>query len=82
MAVRTGEPGPTGLSLLIVPLLNQPGVSMRRMKTMGSQASGTTYIELEDVKVPVGNLIGQVTFQRPGVLKFCTWLTVSRKAKA
>jgi acyl-CoA dehydrogenase len=32
---------------------------MRRMKTTGSSASGTTYIELDDVKVPVENLIGQ-----------------------
>lgn len=33
---------------------------MRRMKTMGSQASGTTYIELDNVEVPVENLIGKV----------------------
>jgi acyl-CoA dehydrogenase len=59
MAVRTGGPGPGGLSLLVVPLLDQEGVSMRRMKTTGSSASGTTYIELDDVKVPVENLIGQ-----------------------
>jgi alkylation response protein AidB-like acyl-CoA dehydrogenase len=60
MAVRTGGPGAAGLSLLVVPLLDQEGVSMRRMKTMGSTTSGTTYIELDDVKVPVENLIGKV----------------------
>lgn len=60
MAVRTGGPGAKGLSLLVVPLLDHPGVSMRRMKTSGSFASGTTFIELDDVKVPVENLIGQV----------------------
>ncbi|EXJ71195.1 uncharacterized protein A1O5_06189 [Cladophialophora psammophila CBS 110553] len=59
MAVRTGGPGPGGLSLLIVPLLGQEGVYMRRMKTTGSTTSGTTYIELDDVKVPVENLIGK-----------------------
>ncbi|KAJ4371647.1 hypothetical protein N0V83_004867 [Neocucurbitaria cava] len=59
MAVRTGGPGAKGLSLLVVPLLDYPGVSMRRMKTTGSSASGTTFIELDDVKVPVENLIGQ-----------------------
>lgn len=60
MAVRTGGEGARGLSLLVVPLLGQEGVSMRRMKTTGSMTSGTTYIELDDVKVPVANLIGEV----------------------
>ncbi|KAL1897457.1 hypothetical protein Sste5346_004195 [Sporothrix stenoceras] len=59
MAVRTGGPGALGLSLLVVPLLGQEGVSMRRMKTSGGTTSGTTYIDLEDVKVPVENLIGK-----------------------
>ncbi|KAJ5899394.1 Acyl-CoA dehydrogenase apdG [Penicillium taxi] len=58
MAVRTGGPGPTGLSLLIVPLKNYPGVSMRQLKVGGHATSGTTYIDLEDVKVPVSNLVG------------------------
>jgi acyl-CoA dehydrogenase len=61
MAVRTGGSGAKGLSLLVVPLLDYPGVSMRRMKTTGGITSGTTFIDLEDVKVPVGNLIGQVS---------------------
>ena len=59
MAVRTGGPGPSGLSLLIVPLLGQPGVSMRRLKTSGGTTGGTTYIELDDVRVPAENLVGQ-----------------------
>lgn len=59
MAVRTGGPGPTGLSLLVVPLKNYPGVTMRRLKVSGQICGGTTYIELEDVKVPVENLIGE-----------------------
>ncbi|KAL4802551.1 acyl-CoA dehydrogenase/oxidase [Aspergillus unguis] len=58
MAVRTGGPGAKGLSLLVVPLLGHPGVTMRRMKTSGGSTSGTTFIDLEDVKVPVENLIG------------------------
>lgn len=61
MAVRTGGPGAAGLSLLVVPLLGNPGVSMRRMKTTGGTTSGTTFIDLEDVKVPVQNLIGKVS---------------------
>ena len=59
MAVRTGGSGPSGLSLLVIPLLGQPGVSMRRLKTSGATAGGTTYIELDDVQVPVENLVGQ-----------------------
>ncbi len=60
MAVRTGAPGSgaAGLSLLVVPLKNYPGVSMRRLKVGGQVSAGTTYIELDEVKVPVENLIG------------------------
>ena len=59
MAVRTGGPGPSGLSLLVVPLKGYPGVMMRRLKVSGQITGGTTYIELDDVKVPVENLIGE-----------------------
>lgn len=59
MAVRTSGPGPAGLSLLLVPLLDHPGVSMRRLKVSGQNSGGTTFIELDDVKVPVENLIGE-----------------------
>ena len=57
-AVRTGGPGPSGLSLLVVPLKNHPGVSMRRLKVAGQISAGTTFIDLDDVAVPVENLIG------------------------
>ncbi|KAF1930816.1 short-chain specific acyl-CoA dehydrogenase mitochondrial precursor [Didymella exigua CBS 183.55] len=59
MAVRTGGPGPSGLSMLVVPLKGNPGVSMRRLKVGGQITAGTTFIELDDVKVPVENLIGE-----------------------
>ncbi|KAL5332477.1 acyl-CoA dehydrogenase/oxidase [Aspergillus crustosus] len=59
MAVRTGGPGPGGLSLLVVPLKGYPGVAMQRLKVSGQISGGTTYIELDDVKVPVENLIGR-----------------------
>jgi acyl-CoA dehydrogenase len=60
MAVRTGTPdsGPSGLSLLIVPLKNHPGVTMRRLKPSGQITAGTTFISLDDVHVPTSNLIG------------------------
>lgn len=61
MAVRTGPPGSgaSGISLLLVPLKNHPGVTMRRLSVSGLASSGTTYIELDDVRVPVENLIGK-----------------------
>ena len=59
MAVRTSGPGPSGLSLLLVPLLGTPGVSMRPLKVTGNRSSGTTFIELDEVRVPVQNLIGE-----------------------
>lgn len=59
MAVRTGGPGAAGLSVLVVPLKGHPGVTMRRLKVSGQITGGTTYIELDDVKVPVSNIIGK-----------------------
>lgn len=61
MAVRTGaeDSGAHGISLLLVPLKDQPGVSRRRLKVGGQISAGTSYIELDDVKVPRGNLIGE-----------------------
>lgn len=58
MAVRTGEHGAAGLSLMLVPLKGYPGVTMRRLKVSGQISSGTTFIELDEVKVPAENLIG------------------------
>ncbi|CAG8111910.1 unnamed protein product [Penicillium salamii] len=58
-AVRTGGPGAAGLSVLVVPLKNHPGVTMRRLKVSGQMAGGTTYIEFDDVKVPVSNIVGR-----------------------
>ncbi|KAK4236877.1 mitochondrial long-chain specific acyl-CoA dehydrogenase [Achaetomium macrosporum] len=61
MAVRTGPPGSgaSGIPLLLVPLKDHPGVTMRRLSVSGLTSSGTTYIELDDVRVPVENLIGE-----------------------
>ena len=59
MAVRTGGPGAGGLSMLVVPLKGHPGVDMRRLKVSGQISAGTTYIDLDDVEVPVENLIGE-----------------------
>jgi len=59
MAVRTGGPGAGGLSMIVCPLKGYPGVEMRRLKVAGQVSAGTTFIELDDVKVPVENLIGE-----------------------
>lgn len=61
MAVRTGPEGSgaAGLSLVVVPLQGHPGVTMRRLKVAGQVSAGTTYIELDDVRVPVANLVGR-----------------------
>jgi len=57
VAVRTGGPGMGGLSLLLVER-NMPGVNIRRMKTQFDNANSTTFVTLEDVRVPVSHLIG------------------------
>jgi alkylation response protein AidB-like acyl-CoA dehydrogenase len=58
VAVRTGGPGMTGVSLLLIER-SFGGVSTRKMDCQGVWSSGTTYITFEDVKVPVENLIGK-----------------------
>lgn len=57
-AVRTGGDGRNGISALIVPL-KAKGVACTKMKNSGVNASGSTYIEFDDVEVPVANLLGQ-----------------------
>jgi len=57
VAVRTGGKGMGGLSLLLLEK-GMEGLNCRHMKCSGVWPSGTTYITLEDVKVPAKNLIG------------------------
>jgi len=57
-AVRTGGPGMSGISVIIIPM-DLEGIKATKMKCQGVWASGTAYIVLEDVKVPVENLIGK-----------------------
>ncbi|TDL19595.1 acyl-CoA dehydrogenase [Rickenella mellea] len=58
-AVRTGGSGASGISVLIIPLKDTPGVSVRRMMNSGLHASGSTFIVFSDVRVPRANLIGR-----------------------
>ncbi|KAF4968734.1 hypothetical protein FSARC_3917 [Fusarium sarcochroum] len=57
-AVRTGGDGISGISALIIPL-KTPGVTCRKIENSGVRASGSTYIEFDDVEVPVANLLGR-----------------------
>lgn len=56
-AVRTGGPGIGGISLLLIEL-DRPGVSRTKLDKMGWWASDTAAIYLDEVRVPVTNLIG------------------------
>jgi len=47
-----------GLSLLLLER-NMPGIKIRKMETQFDSASSTTFITLENVKVPTKNLIGE-----------------------
>ena len=57
-AVRTGGPGMSGVSVLVVPM-QAPGVSHRRIANSGQKAGGASFIELDNVKVPAENLLGK-----------------------
>jgi alkylation response protein AidB-like acyl-CoA dehydrogenase len=56
-AVRTGDDGYGGISLLLIDR-TLPGVSVRKMKTQFDTTHGTTFVTFEDVRVPAKNLIG------------------------
>jgi acyl-CoA dehydrogenase len=60
MLVRTGRPdsGLAGLSLMLVPLLNTPGVTLTPLNIPGREAAGIAYIHLSNVRVPLSHLIG------------------------
>ncbi|KAH7063488.1 acyl-CoA dehydrogenase/oxidase [Macrophomina phaseolina] len=57
-AVRTGGPGKSGVSALIIPLKTK-GVTCKKIDNSGVLASGSTYIEFDDVRVPIADLLGQ-----------------------
>jgi len=57
-AVRTGGPGAGGVSLIVVPT-DTPGFSVdRKLAKMGWHSSDTAELSYVDVRVPVGNLVG------------------------
>jgi acyl-CoA dehydrogenase len=57
LAARTGGPGISGVSLLLVET-DRPGVSRARLDKMGWLSSDTATIHFDNVEVPAENLIG------------------------
>ena len=61
-AVRTGKPGMSGLSFLLVDK-NHPrsaeGISVRHIKTSDAKAAATAWVYYDDCYVPIENLMGQ-----------------------
>lgn len=57
-AVRTGEAGHRGISLIVVPAETK-GLTRQRLKKIGTHASDTAQLFFEDVRVSVRNLVGE-----------------------
>ncbi|CAL80474.1 putative acyl-CoA dehydrogenase [Bradyrhizobium sp. ORS 278] len=58
VAVRTGGPGPAGVSLLLIPG-DTPGLTRTRLNKMGWWASDTATLHFDNCRVPAENLIGE-----------------------
>lgn len=58
VSVRTGDKGMRGISMMLLER-DMPGITTKRMDCQGVWPSGTTYVEFDNVKVPVKNLIGK-----------------------
>ena len=54
---RTGDKGMGGVSMLLIE--RGEGLETKPIKTGYSSAAGTAYVIMEDVKVPVENLLGE-----------------------
>lgn len=58
-AVRTGGPGPRGISLIVVPT-DTPGLTVgRRLRKVGVPSSDTAELFFTDCRVPAANLVGE-----------------------
>lgn len=58
-AVRTGEAGHRGISLIVIPT-DTPGFNRTGpLKKIGTHASDTAELRFEDCRVPVANLVGE-----------------------
>ena len=59
MAVRTGEPGFKGVSLLVVETGSPGFMVSKKLRKMGWWASDTAELALDGVRVPVANRLGE-----------------------
>jgi citronellyl-CoA dehydrogenase len=59
LAVRTGEPGPRGISLLVFPTDTEGFQVGRRLDKLGARASDTGELFFDECRIPASNLIGQ-----------------------
>jgi alkylation response protein AidB-like acyl-CoA dehydrogenase len=57
-AVRTGGPGMKGISVIVIPT-NSKGFSHRRIENSGQRGGGASFVEMDNVYVPIENLIGK-----------------------
>ncbi|KAF2272637.1 acyl-CoA dehydrogenase NM domain-like protein [Westerdykella ornata] len=57
-AVRTGGPGMGGISVIVIPT-NSKGLTHRRIPNSGQKGGGASFVEMDDVYVPVEDLIGK-----------------------
>ncbi|EGX97248.1 acyl-CoA dehydrogenase [Cordyceps militaris CM01] len=57
-AVRTGADGAQGISVLVIPM-DAPGITVDKIQNSGQNAGGASFVDLDNVKVPVENLIGR-----------------------
>lgn len=57
-AARTGGPGHKGITVFILDM-NMPGISRKKMYNSGVSSSGSTFIDLDNVVVPVENILGK-----------------------
>jgi len=59
LALRTGEDGSRGVSLVVIETEDLPGFRVgRRLEKIGMHASDTAELAFEDMRVPVANLLG------------------------
>ncbi len=59
VAVRTGEAGSRGVSLVVLETENLPGFRVgRRLEKLGQHASDTAELFFDNVRVPVGHILG------------------------
>jgi acyl-CoA dehydrogenase len=79
VAVRTGEPGWGGISLIVVPS-DTPGFSVsRRLEKMGWLCSDTAELAFTDARVPATNLVGP---ENSGFLQIAMQFVVERLSLA